>query len=492
MPKSLIFWFFVFCSIELISQNYSQKIFPDDPRTGVFFGRYLDLNDNTAFISAYLDFENGTSSGSLYVFDLNVNKFEQTSKLFPDDGAIEDYFSYSVSSFGNYLITGAHHDSDLGASSGSAYILKKNDDKWDFYQKIVPPDGKEADEFGNTVAMYEDHAVSCAYLDDDKGTNSGSIYTLELLNNNWEITSKIYASDPESQSLFGLTLDLYKNYMITGAPFYNGTKNDIGKAYIFEYNGYEWIEIAALLPDELDDLDQFGSAVKITSDYAFVSSIKDDDKADNSGAVYIYTRNFEQKWKLSQKISAPDGSQGDGFGIALEANDSILFVGSYFDDDNGSNSGSVYVYKREGGSWVFSKKITPSDGDESDAFGSSLAFNENGLLVGAYSDDDNGFFSGAVYYFSLNDLNTVSLKSVRNIDDIWVYPTLVEDFVTVENNLWICELDFEIFSLNSTKVFSGILNGQKEKIDLSGLSEGVYILKVHSSEFCMCFKIIRI
>ena len=64
-------------------------------------------------------------------------------------------------------------------------------------------------------------------------------------------------------------------------------------------------------------------------------------------------------------------------------------------------------------SWVYSKKITPSDGDESDAFGSSLAFNEHGLLVGAYSDDDNGFFSGAVYYFSLKDLNTVSLKSVR-------------------------------------------------------------------------------
>ncbi|MBK7096910.1 MAG: T9SS type A sorting domain-containing protein [Saprospiraceae bacterium] len=492
MPKSLILSFFVFCSIELISQNYTQKIIPDDPRTGVFFGRYLDLNDNTAFISAYLDYENGTSSGSLYVFDLNFNKFGQTSKLFPDDGAVEDYFSYSVSSYGNYLITGAHHDSDLGASSGSAYILKKNEGKWDFFQKIVPSDGKEADEFGNTVAMYEDNAVSCAYLDDDKGTNSGSIYTLKLVNNNWEIISKIYASDPEPQSLFGLTLDLYKNYLIIGAPFYNGTKNDIGKAYIFEYNGNEWKEIAALLPDELDDLDQFGSTVKITDEYAFVSAIKDDDKGDNSGAVYIYARNFEQKWKLSQKISAPDGSQGDGFGIALEANDTVLFVGSYFDDDNGTNSGSVYLYKKEGAFWVYSKKITPSDGDESDAFGSCLAFNEHGLLVGAYSDDDNGFFSGAVYYFSLKDLNTVSLKSVRVADDIRVYPTLTEEFVTLENNLWIGDLEFDIFSLNGTKVFSGIFRGQKETIDISGLVEGLYILKVQSSEFCMFFKFIRV
>lgn len=491
MHKILIIWVFVLCSAELISQNYTQKIFPDDPRTGVFFGRYIELNDDNAFIGAYLDYENGASSGSLYVFDLKADKFEQTSKLYPDDGAVEDYFSYSVSSYENFLITGAHHDSDLGASSGSAYILKKNNGKWDFYQKIIPSDGKEADEFGKTVAMFEGRAVSCAYLDDDKGTNSGSIYTYELLNENWEIRSKIYASDPEPQSLFGLTLDLYKNYLIAGAPFFNGSGIDIGKAYVFVYDGTEWKETAALVPAGLDDLDQFGSAVKITDNHAFISAIKDDDKGDNSGAVYIYSRNVDNSWELTQKISAPDGSQGDGFGIALEGNDTILFVGAYFDDDNGINSGSLYIFTKEEAGWGFSKKITPTDGDESDAFGSSLAFGENGLLVGAYSDDDNGFFSGAVYYFSLKDLNTVPTKNIGVSETINVYPTLIADHFTVEKSSVTGDLEFDIINLNGLKVFSGFIKKYEQTIDLSTLSKGTYILKVKFPGFCKYYKIIR-
>ena len=492
MSVRLFLFLLLIYTTELSSQNFTQKIYPDDPRNGVFFGRFVDLNQDNAFISAYLDFENGTASGSLYVFDLKHNKFEQSSKLFPDDGAVEDYFSFSISSYGEYLISGAHHDSDLGASSGSVYILKKINGNWDFYQKIIPSDGKEADEFGNTVAMFGDFAVSCAYLDDDKGTNSGCVYILELVDNNWEITSKIYASDPEAQALFGLTLDINKTDLIVGAPYYNGSKTDIGKAYIFSYNGTEWVETVSLLPDELDDLDQFGVTVKITDNYAFVAAIKDDDKGENAGAVYIFSKNKEQNWDFNQKISAPDGASGDGFGVAIEANDTILFVGSYFDDDNGTNSGSVYVYKRNDNNWDFSKKITPTDGDESDAFGSSLSFNENGLLVGAFSDDDNGFFSGAAYYFSLTDINTVSISNIGIPGEIIVFPTIFKDLLTIEQIGCGQTLIFDIFDIKGSKMKMGFVKKEKETIDMSDLKSGVYLLKVRGSGNCHYFKLLKV
>ena len=118
----LIFYF-----TPIIAQNFDQKIFPNDPNTGVFFGRYVALNNNFAFISAYQDFENSTASGSLYIFKNNENCYTQISKLFPDDGEVEEFFGYSLSTYSDWIITGAHHDSDFGASSGSAYILHKND-----------------------------------------------------------------------------------------------------------------------------------------------------------------------------------------------------------------------------------------------------------------------------------------------------------------------------------------------------------------------------
>ena len=59
-------------------------------------------------------------------------------------------------------------------------------------------------------------------------------------------------------------------------------------------------------------------------------------------------------------------SSGDGGGGATGK----IVVGSYKDDDNAPNSGSVYVYDLDGSNEV---KITASDGASSDNFGYSVA-----------------------------------------------------------------------------------------------------------------------
>ena len=46
-------------------------------------------------------------------------------------------------------------------------------------------------------------------------------------------------------------------------------------------------------------------------------------------------------------------------------------IGAYGDDDNGSNSGSAYVYVRSNGVWSEQAKLTASDGAASDNFGTA-------------------------------------------------------------------------------------------------------------------------
>ena len=41
---------------------------------------------------------------------------------------------------------------------------------------------------------------------------------------------------------------------------------------------------------------------------------------------------------------AIDGSKWDGFGVSVGLSHGTVVVGSPSDDDNGDNSGSVYVY----------------------------------------------------------------------------------------------------------------------------------------------------
>ena len=48
-------------------------------------------------------------------------------------------------------------------------------------------------------------------------------------------------------------------------------------------------------------------------------------------------------------------------------------MGASGDDDNGSASGSAYVFKRTGASWAEEAKLLPSDGAISDVFGISVS-----------------------------------------------------------------------------------------------------------------------
>ncbi|MCP4713285.1 MAG: hypothetical protein GY869_32040, partial [Planctomycetes bacterium] len=92
-------------------------------------------------------------------------------------------------------------------------------------------------------------------------------------------------------------------------------------------------------------------------------------------------------WSELDKLLAGDGAAYDYFGYSVAVSGDKVVVGAYNDDDNGSNSGSAYIY--EGASWT-ETKLTAGDGALGDYFGYSVAVSGDKVVVGAYNDDDNG------------------------------------------------------------------------------------------------------
>jgi len=72
--------------------------------------------------------------------------------------------------------------------------------------------------------------------------------------------------------------------------------------------------------------------------------------------------------------------------------DTHVVVGAYGDDDKGRQSGSAYVYERDG---AFVAKLTATDGSQDDYFGYSVAISGTHVVVGAYGDDDKASESGS-------------------------------------------------------------------------------------------------
>ena len=73
---------------------------------------------------------------TIILFSLNNLSNAQISelKLLPADGTEGDQFGNSVSISGDYLIVGAWFDDDLGSYTGSAYIFERSGENWIEYQ----------------------------------------------------------------------------------------------------------------------------------------------------------------------------------------------------------------------------------------------------------------------------------------------------------------------------------------------------------------------
>ncbi len=97
------------------------------------------------------------------------------------------------------------------------------------------------------------------------------------------------------------------------------------------------------------------------------------------------------------KLLPDDGAINDQFGISVAISGATAIVGAPFDDDNGSQSGSAYLFDTTTG--VLITKLLPDDGAEGDRFGRSVGISGNIAIVGAHFDNDNGLQSGSAYLF---------------------------------------------------------------------------------------------
>ena len=161
---------------------------------------------------------------------------------------------------------------------------------------------------------------------------------------------------------------------------------------------------------------------KHPGDPDYISS-QQDDSADSSGAVYVFTRSGIG-WIQQAYLKAWNAEAYDEFGgaIAISYDGNTLAAGIAYedsgsiDDENDNSmpdSGAVYIFTRSGNTWYQDPEdyIKASNPGEGDLFGESLSLSSDGdtLAVAAPLEDSDGnpgndsmTDSGAVYVFARN------------------------------------------------------------------------------------------
>ena len=167
--------------------------------------------------------------------------------------------------------------------------------------------------------------------------------------------TKLTASDAAAGDRFGgrlsNSLSVSGDTLVVGAYLADVVGIDSGAAYVFDRNGGTWTEQVKLVPSDAASKDLFGQAVSLDGDAIIVGSFFDDDLGSHSGSAYIF-RGSGSVWSEEAKLLASDGAEADQFGFSASISGNVVVVGAPFDDDAGLDSGSAYIYRWNGTSWV--------------------------------------------------------------------------------------------------------------------------------------------
>ncbi len=167
-----------------------------------------------------------------------------------------------------------------------------------------------------------------------------------------EVT-KLTAIDSAPFRNYGRNVAVSGSVAIVGAPGTVGQHDTLGSAYIYRFDGSQWIHEAILMADDETLENDFGIYVSIDGDVAVVGALyaPDCSTGPGCGAAYVFRFNGTS-WFQEQKFFAT--------GFARVSGDWIIF--SLFPVYNGENDDYTYFYQYDGSTWV-EKQAVLSVGD---------------------------------------------------------------------------------------------------------------------------------
>ena len=439
--------------------NWNETILIPSDQANDDFGWSVAIENDRAIVGSPNDDDNGTNSGSVYVFDWDGTNWNET-KLVASDGESYDRFGRAVAITIDRLLIGAEGDNGQANESGTAYVYDWDSTNW-IETKIMASDGSSWDYFGSAVAIQGDEVLigaqgatgnsngsgvayhyeydgtswlenkitSSAGFDYDFGAsvdldngeliigapnafdNSwnplGTAYHFEFSNSMWDET-ELQASDLVTFDRFGYSVDVDNNRVIVGAynGEWDGSSFSRGAAYIYEWNGSFWEETKLIASDSLSS--RYGNAVAIDGDRAIVGSPY---KGGNNGNGSVYIYDYDGTNWIESKVVANDGIlyESDNFGWSVALDGDVAIVGAPKDDANGNEAGAAYVLNFNGTNWT-QTKLNALDGDSNDEFGYDVDIDNNKIIVGAYHDEDSAYNAGSAYLFEWNGSSWVSNK----------------------------------------------------------------------------------
>lgn len=375
------------------------KLVPTSLPADAHFGSEVAMDGDVAVVGARYDDGVVAETGSVYVFRFDGSRWLSEAKLTASDGASQDWFGHALSVKGDVIVVGAWRNDHAGTDSGAVYVYRFDGADWVEEAKLRPADIDSGDYFGQSVALGNGTVLIGAPRDEAGPGYPGAAYVFRHDGVQWLEEQKITATDRHDYVNFGKQVALHGPVALIGADSGPAGPN-AGSVYVFRSDGTTWTQEARLSASDGMDQDYFGDALALQDDLAAIGAWGHDAGGRWAGAAYVF-RFDGVNWIETAKLIASDGGSEDRFGYSVAVRDDLLLVGAYVHDDAADNDGGAYRFRHTGHQWMEYDKLTSLDAAEDQWFGTSVAISEDWILIGAGRDDQLGVDAGAAYALPL-------------------------------------------------------------------------------------------
>lgn len=137
------------------------------------FGRAISIGDDVIAIGDPLNRELDVGVGAVFVYEMDAERWEFSTKIVPDMPVFNGNFGHAVDIHGDRIVVGAPmRGAQVDIGAGLAFAFLRENDSWIPDVVMAPPDGDNRDRFGSMVKCDVDGvfvgAVQSSPVDDGK------------------------------------------------------------------------------------------------------------------------------------------------------------------------------------------------------------------------------------------------------------------------------------------------------------------------------------
>lgn len=299
---------------------------------------------------------------------------------------------------GDYAFIAAMRTEVEGHSmAGVVYVFQRVAGTWTQVDILQAPDPTQGASFGWAIDTSGDRVLIGTNA---SGDQHGSAYFFHLEDGAWVLRGSAYASDPTINAFFGHAVAIQGDMAIIGAYLNSTTALQSGAAYVFEFDGDEWVQTDRLAPPSPESNDWFGESVAIFGDYAFIGAPNDKILGEFRGTAVVF-RLQDGTWTYEASLVPNDGKSNDRFGSEVSMHGGLAVVSNAPLHATAAWP-AAYVFELIGSTWTQVDRLAPSSGPN-DGFGVSSLINDDWLMFGAPFDNERAARAGAVYIYARSD-----------------------------------------------------------------------------------------